>query len=110
MPRKGPRPHCWKVQGELNHQQYMAFLQMRAQANFRREQFLLSFDDFQQLWRRHWDLKGRSNSSYCLTRNDPGGAWELSNVECIPRVEHLRRQKLYKSKKTKWQNEATIRN
>lgn len=103
MPRKGPRPHCWKVQGELNHSQYLAWLQMKAQANYRKETFKLTFEDFQQLWKDKWDMKGKASDNYCLTRTDPEGAWELSNVQCIIRVEHLRRQKLYKQEKKKWQ-------
>ena len=96
MPRKGPRPHCWKVQGELNHQQYLAFLQMRAQANFRKEVFALSFEEFQRLWLGYWHRKGRGRDDYCLTREDHTGAWIWGNVECMPRIEHLRRQRQYK--------------
>lgn len=96
MPRTGTRPHCWKVQGELPHAQYLAFLQMRAQANYRKESFELTFEDFQRLWSTHWDQKGRGRDHYCLTREDPKGAWDTSNTVCLLRVEHLRRQKLYK--------------
>ena len=99
MPRTGPRPHCWKVQGEQNHKQYLAWLQMRAQANFRQERFLLDFEQYQNLWQGFWHRKGRANTDYCLTRTDPTGAWEITNVVCMPRVEHLRRQKLYKQEK-----------
>lgn len=99
MPRPGPRPHCWKVQGEIPHQQYLAFLQMRAQANYRGEKFLLTFEDYQTLWQGHWDQKGRSNQSYCLSRIDPNGSWDLANTKCLPRIEHLQRQKLYKRDK-----------
>lgn len=99
MPRTGPRPHCWKVQGEQNHQQYLAWLQMRAQANYRGEMFLLSFEDFQELWQGHWHQKGRGSGSYCLTRRDPDSDWHKDNVFCIPRLEHLRRQKLYKQER-----------
>lgn len=99
MSRSGPRPHCWKVQGELNHSQYLAFLQMRAQASYRKETFNLTFEDFQLLWKDRWDMKGRGSDNYCLTRQDPEGAWDLSNVHCILRLEHLRRQKLYKQER-----------
>lgn len=98
MPRSGPRPHCWKVQGEIPHKQHLAWLQMRAQANYRGEIFALTFEEFQRLWLGNWDNKGRSNSSYCLTREDPDGAWIIGNVSCVPRIEHLRRQKFYKSR------------
>jgi len=98
MPRQGIRPHCWKVQGHVPHQQHIAWQRAKAQANFRGESWDLSFESFQQLWQGLWELRGRANSSYCLTRNDPDGAWSMDNVSCIPRVEHLRRQKLYKSR------------
>lgn len=100
MPRKGIRPHTWKVQGELNHSQYLVFLQMRAQANYRGEKFSLTFEEFQSLWAEHWHLKGRSSDDYCLTREDPDGDWVLANVKCIPRVEHLRRQRRYKKERS----------
>jgi hypothetical protein len=105
MPRTGTRPHVWKVQGEIPHQQYCAFLQARAQANFREECFELTFEQFQTLWQDHWHQKGRGSADYCLTREDPEGAWTIDNVIVMPRVDHLRRQRLYK----KLENEA-IRN
>lgn len=99
MSRTGTRPHVWKVQGKIPHDQYCAFLQMRAQANFRKEKFSLTFEEFQMLWKDKWDMKGRSIDSYCLTREDPDGDWVMGNVSCIPRIEHLRRQKLYKKER-----------
>lgn len=99
MPRKGIRPHCWKVQGEVPHQQHLAWLQMKAQASYRKETFELTFEQFQELWRDKWDMKGRGSDDYCLTRQDPLGIWCVDNVVCIPRIEHLRRQKLYKTER-----------
>lgn len=99
MSRSGPRPHCWKVQGEIPHAQHLAWLQMRAQANYRREIFALSFEEFQRLWAGNWDRKGRGSEDYCLTREDPDGAWIWGNVICMPRIDHLRRQRAYKSEK-----------
>lgn len=96
MPRKGPRPHVWKVQGELNHSQYLAWLQMKAQAQYRREVFAIGFEEFQRLWGDNWHRKGRGIEDYCLTREDPKGAWIWGNVQCMPRIEHLRRQRLFK--------------
>jgi len=113
MPRSGLRPHTWKVQGEIPHKQYCAFLQMRAQANFRKEVFALTFEDFQNLWGEYWYRKGRGSGDYCLTREDPDGDWCIGNVTCMPRVEHLRRQRLFKKlenqEKRKWQKELTIK-
>lgn len=97
MPKKGPRPHCWIVQGEIPHQQHIAWQRAKAQANFRKEVWCLSFEEFQQLWAGLWHLRGRDSLGYCLCRDDPDGAWIQGNVTCIPRVEHLRRQKLFKT-------------
>jgi hypothetical protein len=90
MTRSGPRPKCWKVQGEIPHAQYCAWLQMRAQANYRKECWQLTFEDYQQLWLGRWDQKGRGVDDYCLTREDPNGAWCIGNVMCIPRREHFK--------------------
>ena len=87
-----PRPHVWKVQGEIPHEQHIAWQKSKAQANFRGELWMLSFEEYQQLWLGKWDQRGRANSDVCMTRIDPEAAWEYSNVEIIPRIEHLRRQ------------------
>lgn len=104
MPRTGLRPHCWKVQGEIPHAQHLAWMQMRAQANYRGEEFNLTLEEFQYLWRDHWDMKGRGSDQYCLTREDPDGPWDINNTQCIVRLEHLRRQKLYKKDRQNGKN------
>jgi hypothetical protein len=85
------------VQGEIPHAQYLAFLQMRAQANYRKEVFELTFEDFQTLWQENWYRKGRASEDYCLTREDPDGPWNRENAICIQRIDHLRRQRQFKT-------------
>lgn len=63
---------------------------------------MLTFEDYQRLWQGQWERKGRGRDDYCLVREDPEGAWEYSNVLCMPRVEHLKRQKQYKQEKRKY--------
>jgi hypothetical protein len=99
MSRTGPRPHCWKVQGEVPHQQHLAWLQMRAQANYRREVFELSLEDFQELWQGRWELKGRGADDYCLTRIDAGLPWNRDNVQCVPRADHFTRRRVQSTEK-----------
>lgn len=108
MPKSGPRPHCWKVQGELNHEQYIAWLRMKAQAQFRKEPWALSFEEFQGIWHSHWDLRGRGSKDYCLTRVDPEGSWSKDNTACMMRCEHLRRQRLYRSLRKKWRQQELM--
>jgi hypothetical protein len=93
MSRTGPRPHAWKVQGEIPHRQHLAWLQMRAQARFRNEPFDLTLEQFQTLWADHWHLRGRSVDSYCLVRIDILLPWQEGNVVCIPRMAHLQRNR-----------------
>lgn len=107
MPRSGPRPHVWKVQGEIPHKQYLAWLQMKAQASYRKEIFELTFEEFQRLWATKWDMKGRGVDDYCLTRKDPLGPWHIDNAHCIPRRQHLVNSGRYKQEKRKWQLQQT---
>ena len=89
MPQKGPRPHTWRVQGERNHNQYIAWMRMRAQANYRGEFFELTFEDFQSAWGKHWEQRGRGADDLCLTRKDPEQPWCHTNIELRKRKEHL---------------------
>lgn len=99
MSRTGIRPHTWKVQGDIPHRQYCCWLQMRAQAMYRGEEFLLTFEDFQRVWAGKWDSRGRGSDDYCLTREDPEGVWDSTNTVCVKRGEHLRRQRMFKKQK-----------
>ena len=96
MSRQGPRPHVWKVPGKVPHDQYTAYMKMKAQANFRGEIFAITFEEFQRLWLGFWDQRGRGINNYCLTRTDPEGAWIWGNIECMPRLEHFQRQKQHR--------------
>jgi hypothetical protein len=96
MPRTGIRPHTWKVQGEVPHQQNIAWLRAQAQARFRNEVWLLDFDDFQRLWAGLWQFRGRGSEDYVMTRDDHQGAWVLGNVSVTRRYEYLKRQREYR--------------
>jgi hypothetical protein len=92
MPKRGQRPNAWRSGPDpLDHAQYRTWIQARNQANFRGEGWTVTFTEFQELWREHWAHKGRGSNDYCMTRSDVEGAWELGNVEVIPRHEHFSR-------------------
>ena len=93
MPRTGPRPRAWKIQGEVPHQQHIAWHRMRAQAIYRKEPWDLSFEQFQQVWGEFWYRRGRGAEDYCLTRLDIDLAWSPDNIQCIQRIDHLRRHR-----------------
>lgn len=96
MSRTGIRPHTWKVQGEIPHQQYSAWVKSRAQANYRKEIWLLSFQEYQTLWMPYWQFRGRGREDYVMMREDHNGAWALGNVLVTRRFEYLTRQAQYR--------------
>lgn len=89
MPRTGKRPHTWRVQGQPAHDQMLAWQRQSAQARYRGEPYLLTFEQFQTLWQLNWNQKGRASEQYCLHRQDPDLPWQLGNVECIRRIDYL---------------------
>jgi hypothetical protein len=90
---RGPRPHIWKSGTDpVAHDQYTALLKHRAQANFRKELHLLTFEDWRTLWRDSWDQRGRSIDSLCLIRVNPNEPWCLHNCAVITRREQLKIQ------------------
>jgi hypothetical protein len=91
--RKGPRPNTWKIQGEIPHQQHIAWHRMRAQAVFRGEPWQFEFNQFQEVWNSHWHLRGRGSEEYCLVRIDYDLPWSTDNVELIQRRQHAQRQR-----------------
>ena len=94
MSRSGIRPHVWMYQGEIPHQQHIAWLKSKSQAAYRDEEWQLTVSEYQQLWEGMWHLKGRSNHNFCMTRKDHKAAWSLDNCEVISRLDHLRRKKV----------------
>lgn len=107
MPSKGlghgapgvPRPQVWKIGPDYErHKMYDPWLKAKAQSDYRVRQGLelghwkLSFEDFFQLWRDHWHLRGRAVDDKCLTRIDPSKDWTKKNCEIISRRQHLENQ------------------
>ena len=96
MPKKQPlktRPHLWKSGPDpVAHQKYLAWLQHRAQAQFRNEVYELDFASWLEVWQQHWHQRGRTRNSVCITRQDPEQSWCLENVQVVTREQHARRQ------------------
>lgn len=90
---RGPRPHSWlSGPDEYKHSMYTPWMLSRAQANFRKEEFLLSFEEYYEMWKDHWDNRGRKPDNMCMTRKDPLGPWSKDNAYIISRKEHLKIQ------------------
>lgn len=108
MSRQGPRPHTWIIQGVRAHDQYISWQRAKAQANFRGEEWCLTFEQYQSLWDQHWEQRGRGIDDYIMTRDDMDGVWREQNIIIIPRHEHLKRMSLFKEQKRKRNGKARI--
>ena len=88
--RYGPRPHSWlSGPDEYKHSMYVPWMRAKAQANYRKEQWNLTFEEFYQLWKNHWDKRGRGADDFCMTRCDSSMPWSLENITIMTRHEHL---------------------
>ena len=89
------RPHVW-ICGEdpYKHQMYLPWLKAKAQADFRGEEWLLTFEDYFTVWNGKWEERGRDSDQLCMTRIDWTGAWSIDNVYTCTRKEHCGRQGL----------------
>ena len=108
MPHKGQRlvgknargvlrPHQWITGPDpFRHKLYWPFQAHQAQAKFRGDEHLLTFEEFFEIWKDHWHLRGRQADCICLTRIDPRGPWSKENCELVTRQEHLIRQGFYR--------------
>jgi len=91
---RGSFPENWKSGPEpIMHEMYYAWSKHRAQANFRKEPYELTWDDWRVIFANTDDFlnRGRQQESIVLTRRDVGGAWSLDNCELITRYEQLLR-------------------
>jgi hypothetical protein len=92
---KGPRPGSWLTGPDVViHAQYRAYVQHRNQSNFRSEPWILTFQQYQAVWGLKWPLRGRTSTSWCMTRIDTNKSWSLDNVMVITRAQHSARTAL----------------
>jgi hypothetical protein len=93
----GPRPHTW-ISGadEYKHSMYVPWMKAHAQANFRGEEWTLTFEEWFKLWDGRWEKRGRGSDDLCMTREDFEGVWSADNIIILTRSDHLARQAEYK--------------
>jgi hypothetical protein len=89
----GLRPHVWKSGPDATaHDSYCAWLQCRNQANYRKEGWCLTFDEWQAHWAGMWHRRGRSSQELCITRLDCSRPWSTENVIIITRRQNAQRK------------------
>jgi hypothetical protein len=102
--RLGPRPHVW-ISGPdpLRHEQYICWLKAKAQANFRKESWELTFEQYEFLWNQDgsWYQRGRGSDDLLMTRRDSSQPWNKDNCYIELRRTHLKRNCQLQSGKPK---------
>lgn len=75
-----------KFKDDKTHKMYRAFVRQRNQAAFRKEEWAITFEEWQALWTDEtWENKGRKTHQYSMLRNDFQKGWTLDNVNVANR-------------------------
>jgi len=67
----------------------LRFLRHRCQCWYRHEPHKLTKAEFLQAWHDSGQVPGRGTNTYCMTRLDPRGAWQVGNIVIQPRLLHF---------------------
>jgi len=85
-------PHKWITGPDpLRREKYYAWMKHKAQAKYRKEEYHLTFDEWETLWTDElFEQRGRQRFSLCLSRLSES-SWCVENVEVMTRDKHLKR-------------------
>lgn len=73
------------------HRKYTQWLQQRNQAQWRGELWILSFEDWIEIWGDRFCERGRRSQDLCMTRDDEDDEWSKENTILMSRREHYQR-------------------
>jgi hypothetical protein len=77
---EGPRPHTWCTGLDpVRHDQYRAFIQARNQARFRGEAWIMTFEEYEAMWKGQWHLRSRDSDGLSMSRHDRALPWSTAN-------------------------------
>ena len=84
-------PRNWNTGPDpLRREKYYAYLKHKAQAWYRDELYLITWEEWEHMWPDDvWLKRGRKISDLCLTRLDFEGAWSTDNVVICTRARHF---------------------
>ena len=79
----------------MRHAQYDAWLKARAQAHYRGEQYLITFEDWVELWGDNWSRRGRGADCLMLMKRRWAEPWTKRNAHLVDRPTfHARQAKI----------------
>lgn len=103
--KTGPRYQMRKYQDQFRHERNLPYHRQKAQAVFRGETWLISFEDWCDLWTDElWAKRGKATDDYCMTRKDLDGPWSKENCIVMVRYDSLIKTKEWIMIKRKQRN------
>jgi len=89
------------------------YSRVKAQANFRREEWAFTYESWTHMWdqsgkREH---RGRKPHQYCMVRKDPIEAWGPHNCIIVTRRMHLKKQAyeaIHNYEKRDWEDKHSV--
>lgn len=75
----------------VRHDKYYAWLKHRSQARYRKEEYSLTWEEWELLWTDElWVKRGRTVDSLCLQQKELGDGWHIHNVQIVTRRQHFK--------------------
>ena len=112
IPQRRSDPNKWLSGPDpYQHELFYAWHKHRSQARFRKEEYNLTFEDWQLIWINPADFlnRGRQPEDLVLTRKDHEGAWSIDNCHIITRYEALVEQAIrFRGRKNKTYRGVTL--
>lgn len=78
--KPGEKPWLWSIKDPIQREYYYAYIQQKNQANFRNEQYELSFEQYLTIWGENINNRGRRKGQWSMTRYDSTQPWKIGNV------------------------------
>jgi hypothetical protein len=84
-------PGYKKFNNEFDHIRHKAYSKAKSQADYRGEPWLLTIQDWFDLWSdpEVWYRRGRKSDSVCMTRLNQTGPWDVVNTIIVTRKSQL---------------------
>jgi len=84
----------------LRHEKYYAYLKHKSQAQYRKEEYKLTWPEWESIWQDDdtWFARGRGRNDICLAKLDRSKPWEWDNVKLMKRIDYLQMPREFKVK------------
>jgi hypothetical protein len=92
-PGRFSEPHKWVTGPDpLRHEKYYAYLKHKSQAQYRKEEYNLTWEEWEDIWKddADWFARGRSSNDLSLVLLDRKRPWQADNVKLMKRIDYLK--------------------